>query len=262
MKRIANLIACALMGCMMFAGCEQEKKVVAYNDIYSEKPTTIYIAPLTDNMQRKFEKYPKDKVYNNELNVASKYMWITAPTPLINHGYYVIGPVASEQIAAETPLTAKELKKGNLKVLNTKYGIDAVLSMTIHRWMDRNGEWTAYVEYSMRSTKTNMTLMHTYVKATKKVNTNLKGNPVPLKADQQFAEYLDVDNGSAQRAYLLQQLNDYVLRNIPISVTRRQFEEDMYKAALPSYFTYVWNEDGQADVQPCSMEEYEQEAFL
>ena len=70
-----------------------------------------------------------------------------------------------------------------------------------------------------------------------------------------------MDNGTAQRSFLVEKVNDYVLRDIPTSSQRRQFEKDLYRNANPNYISYNWI-DGGANVQKLSLEEFEQQAFL
>ena len=254
----------ALIGILLlsFASCKTEKKANYYSDIYAEKPTTIYLAPIIDNSGRRIEKYPKDAAYNNEVNTAAKYLYQTMATPLIRHGYYVIGPVTSEQIASNDPRTPKQWRNAALTEYNTLYGIDAVLITTIHRWVESNATWTVYLEYQLRSAKTNVELMHKWVMASKIVPIDLKKDPHSLKTDVQFAKKMKFDDGTAQRCWLVEKVNDYVLRNIPISSTKRQFEDDLYKAATDTYIKYTWSATGNADVQSISLEEYEQGCFI
>ncbi len=251
----------AILIAVLMTGCKSEKKISSYEDIYSERPTVIYLAPINDKAERKVEKYPTDIAYNNEINTAKAYLYQTLSAPLLNNGYYVIGPVASEQIAQDKNLTPKQLRNGDLKAFNSEYGIDAVLIVTLHKWKDENGKKTAFLEYQMRSTKTNVDLMHTWVMAVKQVSTNLKGDPITLSNDTRFAKRFGMDNGTAQRCFLVEKVNDYVLRNLPTSSLRRQFEKDQYQNANPTYIKYVWI-DGGADVKNCPAEEYETNAFL
>ena len=246
---------------ILFCGCKGEKKIDSYSDIYSEKPTTIFIAPILDKAERHVEKYPTDIEYNNELNTAKAYLYQTMSAPLLKKGYYVPGPVASAQLFENAGLQYKQLRNGDISLLRSQYGIDAVLVVTLHKWIDENGKKTALLEYQLRSTKSNTDLMHTWVMAIKQVQTNFKGDPITLRNDTRFAKRFDMDNGTAQRSFLVEKVNDYVLRNLPISSMRRQFENDIYKTANPTYIKYIWN-DGGADVQPCSAEEYESQAFL
>lgn len=262
MKKLFPSIIMFAAGAMLLAGCKSEEKAVSYESVYQEKPVIIYCAPTFDNCERRSEKYPTDVVYNNEINSANKFFYETMSSPLIKHGYYVIGPVASEQIAASETRTQKQLFYGDVKNYSTLYGIDAVIFTTIHRWREENGKWIVYIEYLMRSTKTNTDMMHKWVKAVKAVPLNLKKDPVIMKEDKEYAEAMEFDNGTAQRCYLVEKVNDYILRNIPISSTRRQFESDMHKPANNTYIQYTWTEQGNADVQNITLEEFEQEAFL
>ncbi|MCR5192430.1 MAG: hypothetical protein K6D59_03910 [Bacteroidales bacterium] len=258
MKKLMTL---SLLAAILLTGCKSEKKINSYSDIYSERPVTIYIAPIIDKAERRVEKYPTDIAYNNEINTAKAYLRQTMGTPLSKKGYYVIGQVASAEIATATDMDAKTLRNGNISVFNNDYGIDAVLIVTLHKWKDDNGKKTAFLEYQLRSTKSNVDLFHTWVMATKQVSTNLKGDPITLSNDKKFAKRFDLDNGSAQRSFLVEKVNDYVLRDIPTSSQRRQFEKDLYRNANPNYISYTWM-DGGADVEKISLEEFEQQAFL
>ena len=258
MKR---LIILSLLAATVFGACKSEKKINSYSDIYSERPTVIYIAPINDKAERRVEKYPTDIEYNNEINTAKAYLFQTLSAPLANIGYYVIGPAASKQISETNNLTPKQLRNSDLSVFSKNYGIDAVLIVTLHKWKDENGKKTAFLEYQMRSTKTNIDLFHTWVMAVKQVPTDLKGDPITLSNDTKFAKRFNFDNGTAQRCFLVEKVNDYILRNLPTSSLRRQFEKDLYRNANPTYIKYTWIEGG-ADVQNCSAEEYESNAFL
>lgn len=259
MKRLTFIIS--LLATVLLGACKSEKKINSYSDIYAERPTVIYIAPINDKAERKVEKYPTDIEYNNEINTAKAYLFQTIYEPLQNIGYYVIGPAASQQIAENNEMTPKQLRNGDIKVYNKNYGIDAVLVVTLHKWKDDNNKKIAYLEYQLRSTKTNIDLLHTWVMAVKQVPTNLKGDPIKMSNDTKFANRFGFDNGTAQRCFLVEMVNDYVLRNLPTSSLRRQFEKDLYKSANPNYIKFTWL-DGGADVKECSAEEYESNAFL
>ena len=262
MKKFFLPIIIFVAGAMWLTGCKSEEKAVSYETVYEEKPVILYCAPSFDNCERRAEKYPTDVAYNNEVNSANKFFYETMSSPLIKHGYYVIGPVASEQIAASEQRSPKQLFYGDIKNYGTLYGIDAVIFTTIHRWREENGKWIVYIEYLMRSTRTNTDMMHKWVKAVKAVPLNLKKDPVIMKKDKEYAEAMEFDNGTAQRCFLVEKVNDYILRNIPISSTRRQFESDAHKPASKTYLQYSWTEQGTAEVQEITLEEFEQEAFL
>lgn len=260
-RRILTLALIATLT-IPFVGCKSEIKMNAYSDVYSEKPSTIYIAPLQDNSKRRYEKYPQDKAFNNELNTAAKFMHQTLELPLVNKGYYVMGPLVSEQIRRTEARSAKQMMTGDLKNYNTYYGIDAVLFATIHRWTEANGEWTVYVEYALRSTKTGTELLHNWVRATKRIPTDLKGYPKPLQSDVDYAARMKTDNSTAQRCFLVQSVNDYVLRNLPTSVLKWSHEDDFYKGSNKSYFSFLLDEDGSINIENLEMEEYENGCFL
>lgn len=262
MKVTSKILTITALALFLLVGCKSEKKINSYSDIYSEKPTVIYMAPVNDRMERKEEKYPSDIAYNNELNTSTAYLYQTLAKPMLRRGYYVLGPAASAQIAATENSSAKELRNGSLAAYKTNYGIDAVLMVTIHRWTEENGKWIVFLEYQLRSAKSNVDLMHTWVMATKQLPLNMKRDPVMMQGDKTFAARFGMDNGTAQRCFLVEKVNEYVLRDLPISNTQRQFEDDLYRSANRTYINYTWTEDGGADVKPISAEEFEQKCFI
>ena len=262
MKRQPLYYAMAML-LMLLAGCQSTQKLVYYDDLYKEKPITIYIVPVEDLAKRQYEKTQLNKDHNRELDVATQYCYQTLSDPLLRRGYYVMGPVASMVLASQSDsIDYKGLRQGSLNSYQADYGVDAILLVTIHRWVERNGEWDVYLEYRMRSTKTNSDMMHRWVKASKVLPTNLKGVAIPLRQDRKFAKSMGMDTGTSQRCILLERVNEYVLHNLPLSSTFRMSEKDMYRAASDTYSQFIWDENGQADVQPISMEQYESEAFL
>lgn len=260
MKR--SLIPFLLCAIVLFGACKSEKKITKYSGIFTEKPLTIFLAPLQDNAPRKGNTYQKDIAFNNEIGTAAVYLYQTLPSALTNQGYYVIGPESSEQIIASTEHNFKHLRDMDISEYSTRFGIDAILLTTIHRWMDKNGEWTVFLEYQLRSTKSNSDLLHTWVKATKQIPLNTKGDPVALHSDQTFARKMNLDNGSAQRCLLVEKVNDYVLRNLPLSASSSRYEKDRYIHANDAFFTYYFTIDGQIEIEKSGLEAFEQECFV
>lgn len=242
--------------------CKGPQKAVSYNELYSEKPLTVYVAPVDDNARRRVVKYPGDTKYNTEIDLAAKYMYQTAQKPIARQGYYVVGPTAALEIAAGETRTPDKMLGDDLKSYKSDYGIDAILFPAIHKWTQEKDEWTVYVEYTLVSTASGSELMHVWVKGTKLVKLNFKGEPLTSKFDADFADGLELSNASAQRCFLLEQVNDYVLRNLPTSSDRRQFEDDRYFKAHPSYFAYYFGEEGTIEIEKITMEQYEQECFI
>lgn len=259
--RLSRFLLLSLLVGLLLSACNNEKKINSYSDIYSERPVTIYIAPILDKAERHVEKYPSDIEYNNQLNTAKAFLYQTLSAPLQKKGYYVIGPVASRAIDSALNLTHKQLRSSDLKSIAEQWGLDAVLIVTLHAWKDDNNKKTAFLEYQLRSTKSNIDMLHTWVMATKEVSVNIKGDPIKLKNDTRFAKRYEMDNATAQRSFLMEKVNDYILRDLPVSSERRQFEKDIYRSANPTYINYQWI-DGGADVSECSAEEYESKAFL
>lgn len=257
--RIIALLSVAVI--TILASCKSEHKITYYSDIYAEKPTTIYVAPINDKSARRPDKYEKDKAYNAEVDAASAYMLKTITEPLVKQGYYVIGPLAGAQIASKETRSFRQLTKTDLNSYHDDYGVDAILFTTIHRWKESNGKWTVYVEYLLRSTKTYAELMHTWVEASKVIFTDMKKDPVPMRADRLFAKRLEVSVDAAQRCILVNNTNNIVLKDLPISSSRRQFESDAHLGSNSAYLRVTCNETGEVEAQPMSMEAFEDACF-
>ena len=256
------LAGCVICVLALATGCKSSKKVSTYDEIYNEKPVTVYIAPIEDKTSRKIEKYPMDKEANEELNAAARYMYHTLSVPLRRQGYYTIGTLATEQIAKQQGHSAKQLRNEDIRTYAQLYGVDAILIVTIHRWKSTYSNWDLFAEYTLRSTKSNNDLMHTWVKASKQLNTDYSGNPVAMPEDAEFAAEMEMNVSTAQRCQLVQKVNDYVLRNLPVSSNKPQFEKDRYLKANPSYFFYSFTPDGEIEIENMSMESFEEECFV
>lgn len=263
MSHLRRLLSLSLaLSLLILCSCKSEKKVTTYEAVFKEKPVTIYTAPLQDNSHRKANRGPNEAAYNEELNVAATYMFQTLATPLNQQGYYVLGTLTSKQLAQREKRSAKELLRGDIKEYSTRYGVDAILYTRIHRWIEQTSEWVVFVEYTLRSAKTNTELMHTWVKACKKIPVDTKGNPVPLKSDNDFAEQMGLDVMTAERCILVEAVSNFVLRNLPTSPERRQYERDIYAKSNPSYFVLVIERDGALEVQKSNMESFEEDCFV
>ena len=196
MKKIATTTI-IILAIFLTAGCKTEKKATRYENMYTEKPAVIYIAPIVDKIERKRGTYADDLVFNHEVNMAHAYMYQTLQYPVLRKGYYVIGPLASKEIARADTLSTEDLKfSPNLTSYHNRYGIDAILFVTINRWKEENGEWIVYLNYTLKSTKTAKNLMNYNVKAHKVVILDSKRDPQMSVADWDFAEAMGTDNGS------------------------------------------------------------------
>ena len=247
---------------LTLAGCKSEKKVSTYSSIYKERPVTLYIAPLQDNSQRKEEKYPQDAAFNAERNTAARHLSLTLSRPLAAQGYYVIPALSAQRIAQQEQQTHKELLEGDLLRYAQQYGVDAMLIVTLHRWKDVDGEVMLFIEYVLRSCKSNTDLMHSWVQAVVKSEHNYKGDAVATPSDRLLMQDYGVDAATALRCRLAERVSDHVLRNLPFSARKRQFEQDRYQKANESYLRCVLTDNGEVEMEHISMEAYEEECFI
>lgn len=246
----------------MVVGCKTEKKATRYQNMYTEKPAVIYIAPIIDKIERKRGTYADDLVFNHEINIAHAYMYQTLQYPVIRKGYYVIGPLASKEIARADSTSSEDLKYSHdLKIYSSKYGIDAILFVTINRWIEENGEWIVYLNYTLKSTKTAKNLMNYNVKAHKVVILDSKRDPQMSVADWDFADEMGTDNGTTQRARILECVSEYVLKNLPAGSKNKKFEQDIYNIANPECFDYMLDEENIINFAKMELEQYEKECF-
>ena len=239
-----------LLPLMLLVSCKGEKKMVQYESIYREQPTTIYIAPVDDRSERVAMRSYDDSAYNASLGVAAKQLYLTASAPLVRKGYYVLGPIASAQLAATEQRTLKQLRNDPITDLQTELGIDAVLFITIQKWTHKQNSWSATIDYTLRSTRTGTEVMHTVVQASKTVNTNFKGLPVALPEDDAFMRAYHCDFQTAQRCRLVEVLNQYVLGDMPFGSRWRADNIERHVSTHPEYFDFRINTDGSVMVVP------------
>lgn len=261
MRKLSTILVIATIAAINF-GCKTEKKVTRYENLYSEKPAVIYIAPIIDKIERKKVVYADDLVFNREVNTAHAYMYQTLQNPVIRKGYYVIGPMAAKEIARADTSSVEDLKfSHNLMKYSAQYGIDAILFVTINRWVEENGEWIVFLNYTLKSTKTAKTLMNYYVKAHKMVILDSRRDPQMSVADWDFADEMGTDNGTTQRARILECVSEYVLKNLPAGSKHKKFEQDIYNIANPECFDYLIDEENIINFATMELEEYEKECF-
>lgn len=235
--------------------CSTQKRLDAYSEIYRERPSVIYVAPLDDHSMRHALRTSEDSLYNTSLNIAAKQLYLTASDPLVHNGYYLPGPLASAQIAATESRTGKQLRNEDITDYYTDLGIDAILFITLHGWNATSNSWTVEVEYVLRSTHTGQELFHVSVNAMKLLSTDFKGNPIPLRGDEAFARQYGCDLETAQRCRLVETLNQYVLKDIPSGLKARQHSTEGFAPSHPEFFNLKIHPDG--SVQMLKSELYE-----
>lgn len=250
MKRTAYII---VLTALVMAACESTKKMEQYSDIYREGTGTIYVAPVNDVSPRRAVRETVDSVYNASLNIAAKQLYLTAADPMTAAGYYVLGPLASAQIAATETRTGKQLRNENINDYATNLGIDAILFIDLIEWSHTNDSWTAIVEYTLRSTHSGGELMHVRVNATKFLPTDHKGNPKPLADDLVFAKRSGCDLETVQRCRLVEILNQYVLRDLPMGSRARNYSTERYVPSHPDYFYLRIQRDGSVELFNASL---------
>lgn len=264
--RIWIILLGALIMPLAFQGCKAVKKAVSYEDVYKEQPVTVYVAPFKDNTALELVRTSREKAYNDELRAAALYMRQTIAEPLLTQGYYVLTPLASEVIAMQDSAASyKDLMNGDIKRYSTLYGVDAILLVQLHKWAKPEvNELVVYVEYTLRSTKTGVELMHTWVKGTKMQPVGVKGEPMLLASDRTFMQTMGMDEESeelAMRCILLEQMSDFVLRNLPTSRELRQYKRDQYTPAFPAYYGFVYDINGEIEQTQLTEDSFGNDCF-
>ena len=253
-KGFIKPLATFLIISLLFVGCKGEKKMAQYGEVYRERPATIYIAPLVDHSERRAVRTVEDSAYNASVNIATKYLYLTSSDPLVFNGYYVLGPLASAQLAATESRSVKQLRNENINDYYTDLGVDAIFFLTVNSWSSTHNSWTVEVEYTMRSTRNGGEVMHSVVKATKMLHTDFKGKPKPLGADIEFAEKYGCDLETAQRCRLVDLLNQFLLKDLPSGSRARAMSIERYVPTHAEYLNIQINPDGSVMVIPADEE--------
>lgn len=235
---------------LLLIGCKGEQKMSQYREVYQERPLTIYIAPIVDHSERRALRSVEDSAYNASVNIATKHLYLTASDPLVYNGYYLLGPLASAQLAATEQRSVKQLRNENVNDYYTDLGIDAILFLTVNSWSSTHNSWSVEVEYALRSTRTGSEVMHTVVRATKLLHTDFKGKPKPLGADQAFAAKYGCDLETAQRCRLVEMLNQFILKDLPSGSRARPVSIDRYVPTHAEFLNVQINPDGSVMIVP------------
>ena len=233
---------------LLLVGCKGENRLTRYSEVYKEQPSVVYIAPINDRSERRPMRSVDDSLYNASLNTATKQLYLTASDPLVFNGYYVLGPLASAQVAATETRTGKQLRSENINDYYTDLGIDAILFITLLNWSNTDNTWSVEVEYALRSTHTGSEVMHLVVNATKQVPTDFKGNPKPLGAELDFAEKYGCDLETAQRCRLVEVVNQFVLKDLPSGRRSRERSIERFVPTHPDYINLVISPNGSVEV--------------
>lgn len=242
------LFCIVVIASIALVSCKSEKKLQQYSAIYTERPNVIYVAPVADMSMRRALRTTEDSAYNSSLNIAAKQLYLTAADPLVFNGYYVLGPLASAQIAATESRSLRQLRNENIADYKENLGVDAILFITLRGWNATLVGWGAEIEYVLRSTQSNSELLHVTVKAEKNLSFDFKGNLIPLREDEAFARQYGCDLATAQRCMLVEMVNKYVLKDLPNGLRSRQRREERYIPAHPEFFSLRIHPDGKVEL--------------
>ena len=122
-----------LIALLLFASCKSEKKITAYEDLYKEQPVSILTVAVQDNAPRPAAKTTQDEVLNDEYKAAAVFLRQTLAAPLAAQGYYTLAPLTCDVILEKVGKNYRQLQLDGLKDLHSRYGIDAVLLVAIHK---------------------------------------------------------------------------------------------------------------------------------
>jgi hypothetical protein len=259
MKHPLILITATLM---LLCSCKSEKRIATYEDLYKEQPFVIMLAPPQDKAQRLLPKTTQDQVLNDEMTIAAQFVRQTAAKPLADQGYYVLAPLVTDVLIDTIKMDYHQLANSDIKPLSAQFGIDAVLLIAIHKWQEPEmNEVAVYAEYTLRSTKTGMELMHSWVRGSKMQPLDAKGVPMELSTDMDFINRTGFSNRLAHRCLLLEAMSDFVLRSLPTSAGRWYFQHDQYVPANPNYYSFTIFPDGSIERSNLTEESFGNEGF-
>ena len=137
-----------------------------------------------------------------------------------------------------------------------------MLLTAIHKWQQPEiNEIVVYTEYTLRSTKSGVELMHVWVRGDKMQPVDVKGDPVELSTDQAFIDRSGMGSKLAHRCILLEQMSDFALRNLPTSISRWHFQHDRYISSNPVFYSFTINPDGSIERSDYSEDAFGNECF-
>ena len=257
-KNVLIPLACLAL----LLSCKSERKVTAYEELYKEQPVSIITVPVQDNAPRPPVRTSQDEVFNDEYKAAAVFLRQCLAAPLAAQGYYTVAPLTSDVILEKVGKDYRQLQLDGIKELHSQYGIDAVLLVAIHKWQRPEiNEVVVFAEYTLRSTKSGLELMHTWVRGNKIQPVDVKGEPTELPGDLAFMERNQMDSRLAHMCILVQQMTDFAMRNIPTSVSRWHFQHDQYIPSNPAFYSFSINPDGSIERSKYSEDAFGNECF-
>ena len=83
-----------------------------------------------------------------------------------------------------------------------------------------------------------------------------------LPEERTIADDLQTDIVTAIHCYMVQQANVFIMQDIPFAPSSYFHGKDLYLKATKQYFKAIINSDGTLEIEPFSLEEFENECFL
>lgn len=199
------------------------ERVKSFPKMYSEQPKSILVL------------YP----WNRSKREDASEMFITNITKELSlKGYYVVSAINTFNIhKKDTTFSHEYIKHNQAGELRKKYGVDAVLYVTIY---SMNKYWwsssvTSGADYYLVSTKTGDTLFNRKTEF-------IYDTPVPAYKPNKKSDIFNMDKDREVPFFgLSYQMNRYVFIDIPFGPYHKKYMKDQKKFSHPKEMNYKIN---------------------
>ncbi|MBQ0113689.1 MAG: DUF799 family lipoprotein [Bacteroidales bacterium] len=188
---------------------ERFERETTYPKLYKENPKSILVL------------YPWNR---SQYDKADEMLFVAASKELTYKGYYVLPvlPMLDEYRKDTTKLSSHYTKLTDLRQYKEKYGVDAVLFVTIYRfekpWWTTN--ITAVAHYNLISTSTLDTLF------SRQADFNYDSQMPPRDNTK---DKLVEDEKEAQYLGIMEQMQRYVFLDMPVGPHHKKYASDQKK---------------------------------
>lgn len=188
---------------------ERFERESTYPKLYKENPKSILVL------------YPWNR---SQYDKADEMLFVAASKELTYKGYYVLPvlPMLDEYRQDTTKLSSHYTKLSDLRQYKEKYGVDAVLFVTIYRfekpWWTTN--ITAVAHYNLISTSTLDTLF------SRQADFNYDSQMPPRNNTK---DKLVEDEKEAQYLGIMEQMQRYVFLDMPVGPHHKKYASDQKK---------------------------------
>lgn len=259
MKRLLLILPLILLA---IAACKSEKKYVRYATLYEETPRSIHVAPLFDLTPHKKDADSATLCEYQRQAVAAHFFNQTIPIGIRQRGYAITTTDSILYPGIRTARRLKSLQDGDPSRYCVTHDADAILICSLLAWKGTPTEPRLYAEYQLRSTKSGRDLMHSWVRVSRLIDTAYNGQLLTLPEERTIADDLQTDIVTAIHCYMVQQANVFIMQDIPFAPSSYFHGKDLYLKATKQYFKAIINSDGTLEIEPFSLEEFENECFL